>query len=164
MRRLLSRSLEDRSEGGSSRVAIDDKTVVLKGPLSDAYTKALDIAFAKNEEGVATENFDQQEAAQELAKVIHATANDAGATNEITVFASDTETLSPDDVVDITMDLVNADKTDVAGDYVIIIDDVIETGASGATGSVGTNVENRNVAAVEALASKFNAKFIRRSK
>lgn len=111
---------EDMTDQGGAA----GQTVLMKGPLADAYTQALDIAYAKadpaqsetEQPALETQAMDAQ-VAQQLAQSL---VNTAPASPPATVvYAVNQSKVTEDDLVSVTSDLGGQEKP---GDYILIVD------------------------------------------
>lgn len=114
----LRRALEDAS--------IQDEPVVIKGPLSDEFTKSLNEVYAKPKEGgednVSTESqANDAIAMQALAKAISDQIDPQADNTPPTVFAVAASDVTDQDVLALTQDMINQDP-DRGLDYAIVLD------------------------------------------
>ena len=151
---LFKRALEDNSEAEQT-----DKTILMKGPLAEIYTNALDIAYAKNPETgervvdeagkpvmaeppepTATQdagNIAQETEAidvmmaQQLARAM--AAQDAKPTDSFqTVYGVSKDNVDDDVVVDVTKEIVNQPEN---SEFILIMDGT-QPSANGSNASV----------------------------
>jgi hypothetical protein len=115
----LRRALEDAD--------LKDEPVVIKGPLSDAFTQSLQQIYSKdqdtaNQDGnVATESqANDALAMQALARALQQEFDPASAVNP-TVYAVSSDNVTPEDVIAVTTDMVNQDPDDMPN-YALVID------------------------------------------
>lgn len=104
--------------------ADDDKTVILKGPLSEVYSKALADAYAKDngqssEQTTAVLESQQMDVAmvQKLSSAI-SDLTTAPTDNYQTIYGVSKHEVTQDDVVDMTSELVNAQD----GRFILVLD------------------------------------------
>lgn len=156
MNSLLARALE------SENVTTPDsteKTIVIKGPLSDVYTKALSIAYAKTEPNpeateVATESQQMDVVMFEKLAAQMKLNSDVPPTHHFqTVYGVSRDNVTQDVVVDITQEVVNQPER---GDFYLIIDGT-KPGANSETVSAPEETV-RMIAAVECIVESYGGK------
>ncbi|EKD22633.1 MAG: hypothetical protein ACD_84C00031G0004 [uncultured bacterium] len=120
LRRILNVAMEDS--------IAEDQTVVMKGPLSEVFTQALDIAYAKETpadidtdepQTVAVLESQQMDVAV-MRKLTEAMRN-TDAENVQTVYAVSKDAVEEQTIVDVSSELVNKPE---GNDFVLIVDAV----------------------------------------
>lgn len=114
---VMRRALEDAD--------IKDEAVVIKGPLSDEFTKTLNEEYAKKPDGedgaVATESqANDALAMQSLARAISDQVNPPEPSAPV-VFAADAGEVTNEDIIALTMDMINQDADDSIN-YALVLD------------------------------------------
>lgn len=123
--RMLRRAMEDRDDAADS-----EKTVVMKGPLAEIFTKALNVAYAKPDPVTGEVKMESQE---QDAKVLQAKMSAMAAlvvdkppeestTNAggVTLYGVPRDQISDDDIVAVTQDLANTRPEN--GRFILIVD------------------------------------------
>jgi hypothetical protein len=116
---MLRRALEDIVPEVTTE---DGETILMKGPLSEIFTQALDVAYAKEnpDENASLES--QQMDVAIMSKLSNAISNSPSPTTNLqTVYGVSKDAISEDTVVDVTTELANAPDE---SDFVLIIDAV----------------------------------------
>ncbi len=115
--RTLRRALED--------AATDDEPVVIKGPLSDAFTQSLNEVYTKTPEGgeaVATESQANDVIAMTaLARAISNQVDPEADNTPPTVFAVNAAEVTDQDVIALTQDMIDQSPSSV-DDYALVLD------------------------------------------
>lgn len=146
MKSLLRRALENEKPD-------EERPVVISGPLSDAFTQALNTEYAKNQDGenkVATESQAMDDhAMKQLAQMIAPATPEQ--TDAVRVYGVSRTDIEDQDIIDITEELVNT-PADQRDDFVVVMDGT-EDGGSGA----GSEVEQRWMA-LEGLMKAYRCK------
>lgn len=144
----------------------EDKTIVMKGPLAEVYTKALDVAYAKpdtvtNEvalESMTTLGFKvsletQQMDMNTVHKLVEMLSPDEEeGSDEMTVYGVGKDDITPEIVVEIGQELADAKKDNNTNDFILVVD-----GASTPDGST----EQRYIdlpAALESMVTNFGGR------
>lgn len=158
--RTLRRALEDAET--------KDEPVVIKGPLSDEFTKSLNEVYAKKpEEGdqVSTESqANDAIAMQQLAKAIANEINPEVDHQPPTVFAVSAPEVTAEDVVALTTDMINQEPG-TYDDYALVLDtttpEMLSGGGDGYDGTVTKYVDlspDSLAAAMESIAKAHGVK------
>lgn len=159
----LRQALEDSE---SSPNPEEQAQIIMKGPLADIYTQALDVALAKEADPAAgsdvpavTEVVTALETQQMdatlmngLAKLLNAQGADGApetSTKEV-VYSVGAASVSEDDVVEVAKDLVATD----GGDFVLIVDGT----APSVNGEAGGAAPVERGAALECMVNSFGGK------
>lgn len=155
----LRRALEDAE--------IDKQPVVIKGPLSDEFTKSLQEVYSKTPaegtDNVATESqANDALAMQALARAIQSTV--APETEVPTVYAVDAASVTDQDVINVTNDMIAKAPTDADLNYSLVINGTTPDAMDGTGGKETTFVEDAPsglVSALESIASHHGVKVYR---
>lgn len=123
--RMLRRAMEDRDDAADS-----EKTVVMKGPLAEVFTKALNIAYAKPDpvtDDVKMESQEQdasvlQSKMKAMAALVINKPPTEAMTNAggVTLYGVANGEATDDDIVAITQDLANTRPEN--GRFILIVD------------------------------------------
>lgn len=153
IRNLLAQALESEA---IATVAPDEKTIVMKGPLAEVFTRALDIAYAKPDPitGEAMESQQMDVAMmQKLAAALN--TNDAPPTNNFqTVYGVSRDAVTPQTIVDLTQEITHG--SDDRGDFYLIIDGT-QPGDNGNASSTPVDTV-RMISAMECLVEAHGGK------
>jgi hypothetical protein len=127
--KLLRRALEDNESSGQDGA---EQTIVMKGPLAEVYTNALNVAYAKDNPNAETQPTEEQVAAMEsqqmdvevMQKLYAAVAdNNAPPTNNFqTVYGVSRDEVSEDVVVDVTKELAQLSAQQDEAEFILIVD------------------------------------------
>lgn len=170
MNNFIRRALE--SEGALNRPAGE---IEIKGPVGVAFSEALAKAFPKDPEegaGLATESFrdkikkcsmeSDQFALMRLAGGINTAMGNSEATDDVSIYMTSPETMSEDDVTDVSNDLINLKEN---GSYIVVVDATnIEkvNDVDAAKAGVETDTKIMRIeTALEALTVSMKGKFIK---
>ena len=148
---MLRRALESADETSS-----DEKSVVMKGPLAEVYTKALDIAYAKeaptdSDEPVLESQAQDATLMQELARQLQS-GDENTDEDYMTVYGVSKDAVSDKDIVDVTNDIASQERP---ADYVLILD-VAEQG-NGQDNTSNMKMVNLNEA-LESIVTSYGGK------
>lgn len=144
MRNFLRAALEDDKP--------DERPVVVTGPLSEAFTQALNQSLAKNEDGQsrALESQAQDdEALQSLAAYFSPTETQ---TDAVTIYGISRSEVEDEHIVEISQELADT-STEQRDQFVVVIDGTSNDGANGA----GTETEQK-IMAIESLVKAYGCK------
>jgi hypothetical protein len=153
----LRRALEDAD--------IKDEPVVIKGPISDAFTETLQKIYAKTDENSNSDNNVATESAANDALAMQQLANaatNAGQHNlpATVVYAVNADAVTPDDVVAITTDMINQDPNREFS-YAIVTNATTPTAMAGAGGDTTEMIDTSPSAlnkALESIAEHYGVK------
>jgi Ni,Fe-hydrogenase III small subunit len=154
----------------------NEPTIVMSGPLSEVFTKALDVAYAKApQEGAAV--IAQESAAQDVTimqKIVESINNNqqqatqpvdtagaapAGEGADLQVYGVAKSDIQDSDVVDVADALMNEDETTRPKEFVVVVDSTIP-GANGMGSAPQEEVEYLSEA-MESLTKRLGGKFYR---
>ncbi|BDD79541.1 hypothetical protein [Burkholderia phage FLC9] len=150
----------------------NEPTIVMSGPLSEIFTKALDVAYAKAPaEGqgvVATES--QAQDVTIMQKIVESINNnatqatepvstDSGSGADLQVYGVAKQDIQDSDVVDVADALMNEDVETKPKEFVVVVDSTLP-GANGAGSAPQEEVEYLSEA-MEALTKRLGGKFYR---
>jgi hypothetical protein len=134
----------------------EPEAIVMKGPLGQAMTNALNVAYAKTDpvtgeatvDGAAMES--QAQDVTVMSKLINAvnTTDDEDVKDGVEIYAVSEDDITPDTVVDVVNDMDDSD----AGDYVVIADASAPQNEDG-TGEVAEDVVDLDAEEVVAIES-----------
>jgi len=141
--KLLARALE-----AIEAPVPEEQTVVMMGPLSAIYAKALDIAYAKQDPAMESQQMDVA-IMQKLAAAM--SPNSAPTSNFQTVYGVSRNALTQDVVIDITQELAKNN-----GEFYLIID-ATQPGANG-TMSAAPQETFKMIQALESLVASHGGK------
>lgn len=139
-----------------------EKTIVMQGPLSQVYTDALAVAYAKKDPVTGT--FGMESQAMDMANLAKlasmVVAPETVPEPDTLVYGVSPVDLTPEEVVNITGKMAESVDGDPYDDnrFVLIIDG---TSQDGSAGDVGSSVQARYVdlsAGLESIASGFGIK------
>lgn len=158
MMKLLRRALEDANSSDDN-----EQTIVMKGPLADVYTKALDVAYAKDNpdaqqpepEAVAAMESQQMDVAimQKLQAAL--AAGSAPPTDNFqTVYGVSRDELNDDVVVDVTSELAEQPEN---SEFVLVVD-ATTPGANGEGASAPVERLEEISAALECMVMAHGGK------
>lgn len=162
----------------------NEPTIVMSGPLSEIFTKALDVAYAKapseGERVVATES--QAQDVTIMQKIVESINNNAeqtaqpitsstveggaemgasfpGSGADLQVYGVAKQDIQDSDVVDVADALMNEDEETKPKEFVVVVDSTLP-GANGAGSAPQEEVEYLSEA-MEALTKRLGGKFYR---
>ena len=135
-----------------------DETISVKGPLGEAMTQALNIAYAKTDpvtgelttDGTALESQAQEVAVMQ--KLINAVNNDDAPADNVEIYAIGEQEVTPETVVDVVNDMADSK----ADEYVVIADAAAPQNEDG-TGATPEDVIDITEEEVVAIESGFIA-------
>ena len=167
MKRLLRRALEDAS---SSSQDDTEQTIVMKGSLSEVYTKALDVAYAKedpaaeqpSDEDVAVMESQQMDVAVMKSLAAAMADTDAPPTSNFqTVFGVSRDDVTDEVLVEITQELAQHSAAAVPNSEFVLIIDGTTPGPNGATSSAPVENIVQLETALEAMVVAHKGKVFR---
>lgn len=165
MRSLLKRALEDYTPPEPIPVEGEDRTIVMRGPLADIYTQALNVAYAKEDpqandiqEPTATLESQQMDA-HVLQKLSAAISHDnvPPTDNFDTVYGVSRNEMTEQTVVDVTTELAGKGSGPSTPDFYLIIDAMNLGEGGGAPGESTEKIEQIGQA-LECLVSAHGGK------
>lgn len=167
-RRLLKYALEGIDEQQSN---LDNKTVVMKGPLAEVMTKALNITYAKDDPATGQSQVDeatgevkpalesQQQEVSLIQQLINsATASEAPMEHGVQVYGISRDDFNQQHLDEITLDLANDVNEEASPDYVVIVDGTrpsTNSEVAGVPEETLVKLESRAEAITKALGGRF---------
>jgi hypothetical protein len=154
----------------------NEPTIVMSGPLSEIFTKALDVAYAKADPVSGTAGIAQESQAQDVTvmqKIVESINNNSQQATQavdepgvdprtgadLQVYGVAKADITSDDVVDVADALMNEDEDARPKEFIVVVDSTIP-GANGPGSAQSEEVEYLTEA-MESLTKRLGGKFYR---
>lgn len=144
MRNFLRAALEDDKP--------DERPVIVTGPLSDAFTQALQQSLAKNEDGQQAALESQSQDDDALRSLANYFAPETDVDNSVTIYGVSRTEVEDENIVEISQELAET-SAEQRDNFVVVIDGTVNDGANGE----GSDTEQK-IMAIESLVKAYGCK------